>query len=396
MRAARRIALGAQGFAAPRPSGRIDVRHFRRVMRTVGVLQLDSVNVLERSHYLLPFSRLGGYDRAALDAYTSHSGELFEYWGHMASLLPVGDYPLFRWRMASMEPWKRVRALEAEHPGYIDEVEEEVRRRGPLTVSDFADGGKRTGPWWGYGRGKIALEWLFATGRITARRGRQFTRVYDLTDRVLPREVRAGPAPDGETAQRELLVRAARHLGIATAADLADYYRLHVPTARRLVTELAGDGDLVPVRVDGWRDPAYLHPATVRARTSRGTALLSPFDSLIWDRARTERLFGFRYRIEIYVPRTERVFGYYVLPFLLDGGLVGRVDLKAHRSDGVLEVRAAHHEPGVEPGRVAEGMRAEIGRVASWLGLERVKVGRAGNLIRALRDAFDGRSRRRA
>lgn len=387
IRTARRIALAAQGFGKSRPTGSVDVRHFRGVISSVGLLQLDSVNVLERSHYLSVFSRLGSYDRPGLDRYTARSGELFEYWGHAASLLPTEDYPLFGWRMETMRPWPRIKKLEQERPGYIDEVEREVRDRGPLTVSDLDDGGTRTGPWWGYGQGKIALEWLFARGRITARRGAQFIRVYDLTERVIPERIFRAKPLDKEEAYRELLLRGARHHGIGTAADLADYYRLNVPEAKPILVDLVAEGLLVEVQVDGWRNLAYLHPDAVRPRRSRGTALLSPFDSLVWARDRTERLFGFHYRIEIYVPRPERVYGYYVLPFLLDGELVGRVDLKAHRDRSVLEVRSAFHEDDVDVPRVAAALAPEVALITEWLGLDDVRFARKGNLMAALRDA---------
>ena len=387
IRTVRRIALAAQGFGKNRPTGRVDVRHFRGVIGSVGLLQLDSVNVLERSHYLPIFSRLGSYDRRGLDSYTARSGELFEYWGHAASLLPTEDYPLFGWRMETMKLWPRIKKLRQERPGYIDEVEREVRDRGPLTVSDLDDGGPRTGPWWGYGQGKIALEWLFARGRITARRGPQFIRVYDLTERVIPEPIFRAKPLDKEEAYRELLLRGARHHGIGTAADFADYYRLKVPEAKPILADLVSEGHLIEVQVDGWRNGAYLHTDAVRPRRSRGTALLSPFDSAVWARDRTERLFGFHYRIEIYVPRPERVYGYYVLPFLLDGELVGRVDLKAHRAQSVLEVRSAFREDDVDVPHTAAALAAEVALIAEWLGLDDVRFARKGNLMAALRDA---------
>ena len=359
------------------------------MLRTIGLLQLDSVNVAVRSHYLPVFSRVGGYERAALDSYASHSGELFEYWGHEASLLPVDMFPLFRWRMddAVGRPWRRVTALRDEHPGYIEKVENEIATRGPLTVSQLADPGERTGPWWGYGRGNVALAYLFAAGRISARRGKQFIRIYDLTERIIPTDVFARRAPERSVAYRFLLELSARHHGIGTAADLGDYYRLHMPTARPILEELAADGVVVRVDVPGWRGPTYLYPDAVRAKTMRGTALLSPFDPLVWNRDRAERLFNFHYRIEIYVPKAKRRFGYYVLPFLLDGELVGRVDLKAHRDTGDLEVRTAHHEDGVDVPRVAGALRDELDGLASWLELDRVIHADKGNLIRALRSA---------
>lgn len=383
---ARRIALGAQGLATARPQGTIDVRHFRRVFRTMGLLQLDSVNVVVRSHYLPVFARLGAYDRDRLDAFTTHHEEVFEYWGHEASLLPVDTYPLWRHRMDGIRPWRSIQALEDEHPGYVESVYEEIALHGPLTVSDLSDPGRRTGPWWGYGRGKTALEWLFAKGRIAAWRDRNFIRVYDVPERVLPERVRLMEPPDRDEAYRRLLLLAAQHHGVGAASDLADYYRLHVPTARPLLEGLAASGTLERVEVKGWRGPAYLHPQARLPRRIEGAALLSPFDPVVWHRDRVERLFGFHYRIEIYVPQPKRVFGYYVLPFLLDGEMAGRVDLKADRKAGVLRVQAAHVEDGRDRTRVARALAAELTEMSGWLGLDHVSVVRKGNLAGALHD----------
>ncbi len=382
---ARRIALGAQGFTTPRPAGRIDVRHFRRVFDRVGLLQLDSVNVLERSHYLPMFSRLGPYDRAAFDRWTVSSGELFEYWGHEASLIPVGRYPTFRFRMGEMKPWGSVRRLLEERPDYIDGVLGQVADRGPLTAADLEDAGERGGPWWGYAPGKHALEWLFASGRITAYRSSSFGRRYVLPGRVVPASALEGPPPNRTEAYRTLLVDAARHHGIGTTADLADYHRPHKPTARPILEDLVAEGAVIPVTVEGWRHPAYLHPDAATPRRATGTALLSPFDSLIWNRDRVERIFGFRYRIEIYVPKDQRQYGYYVLPFLLDGNLVARVDLKADRKARRLLVQAAHLEPGCDTSRVAPPLVNELEAMASWLGLDDVVVAERGDLARSLR-----------
>jgi len=252
-------------------------------------------------------------------------------------------------------------------------------------VSDLDDPGARTGPWWGYGKGKTALEWLFATGRIAAYRTSGFKRLYDLPDRVIPAEYLHAEAVDRLDAYRELLVLAARHHGIGTTTDLADYYRLHIPTARPLVRELAAAGKLTEVAVDGWAEPAYMDPAAVTPRRIRGTALLSPFDSLIWNRERTERLHGFHYRIEIYVPKPRRRYGYYVLPVLHDGELVGRVDLKAHRDRSRLEVRGAFGEPAVTPGSYVAGLAARIGELAAWEGLAGVDIADHGDLAPLLR-----------
>jgi uncharacterized protein len=382
---ARRIALAAQGFTARRPSGRIDVRHFRRVLGHVGLLQLDSVNVLERSHYLPVFSRLGPYDRRAFDRWTTASGELFEYWGHEASLIPVEHYPTFRFRMDEMQPWGSARRLLENRPGYVDDVLDEVTRRGPLTVSDLDDPGERGGPWWGYAPGKQALEWLFASGRLTATRTPSFGRLYDLPERVVPEWARRQPAPDREGSYRRLLIDATRHHGLGTVADLADYHRLHRPTARAVLMSLAQDGLVIPTTVEGWRQPVYLSPDAVLPRRSTGAALLSPFDPLVWNRDRAARLFGFRYRIEIYVPGDQRVHGYYVLPFLLDGELVARVDLKADRKNRLLLVQAAYLEPHRDAAAVIAALGVELRSMASWLGLDDVVVGARGDLSEALR-----------
>lgn len=382
------MALAAQGFTDPKPAGRVDVRHFRRVMKRVGVLQLDSVNVVSRSHYLPVLARLGPYPRDALDRYTARSGELFEYWGHVASLLPSDQHRLFRWRMREMKPWRSIRTLAEEHPEYVEQVYRAVADRGPLRTRDLEDGGSRTGPWWGYARGKHALEWLFARGRITAYRDGNFHRLYDLPERVLPAHHLAAETVDRDTAHRELLLLAARHHGVGTAGDFADYYRLNVPASRAAVADLADAGELEEVEVEGWKGPVYRHPEARAPRRVTGSALLSPFDSLIWKRDRTERLFGFRYRIEIYVPEAKRVHGYYVLPYLFDGELVARVDLKAHRGDGFLEVRGAFIEPDADPAAVARFLGSDLESMAAWLELDDVRVARHGNLAGALRRAL--------
>ena len=385
---ARRHALAAQGFGVPRPSGRIDVRHFRRLFDTVGLLQLDSVNVLARAHYLPGFSRLGAYDRSALDRYTVASGEVFEYWAHVASLLPIGTFPLYRHFMQQEREWRAIRQLETEHPGYVESVYREVAEHGPLTVSDLANPGTRTGAWWGYGQGKLALEWLVISGRLATWRDRSFTRVHDLPERVYPARLLEAEVPARHEVYRELLLRAARHHGIGNAIDLCDYYRIKVPEARPILAELVAEGELEPVEVEGWRGPVYRHPEVTPLRQARGTALLSPFDPLVWHRQRTERLFGFSYRIEIYIPESKRVYGYYTLPFLLDGDLVGRVDLKADRQGSRLLVRSAHAEEGVALGHVAGRLRTELEEMARWLGLDDIAVAGKGDLAGPLRAAF--------
>ncbi len=381
---ARRIALAAQGFADRRPRGTVALRHLERVLKRLHLVQLDSVNVLVRSHYMPFFSRLGTYDCSLLDDQAYRKGRVFEYWAHEACIVPVEQYPLFRHRMEGWRRWpSRKPWLESQYPGYLDAVLEEVRTRGPLTVGQLEDGGARTGPWWGYGKGKLALEAHFAHGDLTTRARRNFSRVYDLPDRVLPAAALSAPPPSAEDAHSEMLRRAAAALGVATVADLADYYRLKTAEARPRIQELADSGELLPVEVEGWAQPAYLH-RDAKARRVNAVALLTPFDSLVWNRDRTERLFGFRYRIEIYVPEGQRQFGYYVMPFLLGDRLVARVDLKAHRQAGTLEARGAFLETGEKAGPVAEALAGHLAEMAAWLGLERVTVALKGDLAPAL------------
>lgn len=382
---ARNLALAAQGFGVRRPAGRVDVRHFRRLFDRIGLLQLDSVNVLARAHYLPVFARLGPYDRDALDQFTTASGEVFEYWAHMASLLPIDTYPLYRHAMANEPAWGVVERLETQHPGYVESVYRQVVDRGPLTVSDLANPGTRTASWWGWGPGKIALDRLYITGRIATYRGPNFIKLFDLPARVIPPAQLDGDMVPGHEAYRRQLLRAARHHGIGTVADLADYYRIKVPVARPLLARLAASGELEQVEVAGWKGPVYLHPEAVPLRRTRGTALLSPFDPLVWHRDRTERLFDFFYRIEIYVPEPKRVHGYYVLPFLLDGDLVARVDLKADRQGSRLLVRGAYAEPGVDRMHVARQLRSELETMAGWLGLGEVEIADRGDLAEPLR-----------
>jgi uncharacterized protein len=385
---ARRFALGAQGFADPRPSGRVDVRHFRRVLDRIGLVQLDSVNVFSRTHYMPFFSRLGGYDRAALDAWLWGSGEMFEYWGHEASVIPVQDHNLWRWRMNGTFNWTRLETMRREHPEYLDQVLEQVRDRGPLKTADLQDPGQRDGTsMWGWSKGKVALEALFMGGRVTTAHRPNFTRMYDLSERVIPDEHFGASGLGRDEAQSILLLKAARSMGVATAADLADYHRIRMPEARPLIERLSEEGELVEVEVEGWGRTAYLHPEARLPRKVEGRAVLSPFDNLVWYRDRIERLWDFHYRIEIYVPEPKRVYGYYVLPFLLDGDLVARVDLKTDRKSGALLVKGAFAEPEVDRLRVGRELRAELETVASWLGLGDVRIGRNGDLTQALSSA---------
>jgi hypothetical protein len=391
---ARRIALAAQGFAEPRPAGGGDLRRLRRMTDRLAVVQIDSVNVLSRSHYLPFFSRLGNYPRAALDDLTARRHAVFEYWAHEASFLPVRLQPFLRWRMAAAEEhaWGNMVRLQRQQPGYIAEVLDRVREDGPLKASELLEPKPhRSGTMWNWHAGKVALEWLFFTGALTARaRTAGFERVYDLTERVLPREIVDAPTPDPADAVRELVRTASRALGVATERDLRDYFRLPVAAARRAVAELADAGELSAAEVAGWGAPAWLDPAARRPRWVRARALLSPFDSLVWERARVERIFGFRYRLEIYTPAAKRVHGYYVLPFLLGDQLVARVDLKADRQAGVLRVQAAHGEEGIDRPLAAAALADELRLLADWLELVDVDVVDRGDLARDVRHASGG------
>jgi hypothetical protein len=394
--AARRIALGAQGFTDTRAGGDVSRRHLRKVLDRVRLIQLDSVNVAVRAHYMPLFSRLGPYPTDLVDdaAWTHRPRRprlLVEYWAHEASLLPVEDWPLFRWRMREYEQRYASRYAElVTSPGLFDDVLAAVKELGPVGAGPLEEAlgversRKAAGGWWNRSAVKHACEWLFATGELTTGTRRGFQRLYDLPERVLPPEVLSAPPVTDEEAARQLMLRAATAHGIGTEPDLRDYYRLKPARSQAALASLVDDGVVERVEVQGWSQPAYRH---VDARTPRqvaGRALLSPFDPLIWRRERTERVFGFHYRIEIYVPEPKRVFGYYVFPFLLDGELVGRVDLKTDRVAGVLRVRGAFAEPGVSTEHVARELAEELRSMAVWLGLDSVAAERKGNLASAL------------
>lgn len=394
---ARRVALAAQGFTERRPTTPPTRRHLAKVLSRVQLLQLDSVNVAVRAHYMPVFSRLGEYPMSLVDdAAWSDSARrprmLVEYWAHVASLIPVDDWPLLRPRM---------RRYAAGNRGYFDDVRGRselladvlavVKQQGPLGAGAIEDelGGKVARPrggWWNRSEVKKACEYLFAIGELTTATRRGFERLYDLTERVIPADVLAHQVP-AEDAARALTAKAAVALGVATEPDLRDYYRLPPAESQAAVASLVEAGELVPVSVAGWRLPAYRHVDARVPRKVSARALLSPFDPVVWRRERTEALYGFHYRIEIYVPEPKRVHGYYVLPFLLDDRLVARVDVKADRAAGVLRVPGAFAEPTADVGRVAPELAEELATMASWLGLQGVAVGRRGDLATPLRVA---------
>lgn len=374
---ARRLALAAQGFSARNiPSKPLAVR---RLIEQLGVLQIDSVNALVRSHYLPVFSRLGAYPQDWLDQQAWSSGRqrhLFEYWGHEASLLPMSLHPLLRWRMRRAADGRGIYSEMArfgrEQQPLIRRVLQTVREQGALGAGSLGKRPEKAGPWWDWSAEKHALEWLFAAGEVTVAGRRGFERLYDLPDRVLPAAILQQPEPDEADAQRQLLLHAATALGVATEKDLRDYFRLDAADSRQRLAELTEAGELQPVQVEGWRQTAWCRAEPKLPRGLKPSALLSPFDSLIWARERTERLFDFRYRLEIYTPAHKRVYGYYVLPFMFEGQLVGRVDLRAERAAGRLAVHAVHQEAGGMSDAALLELAKQLRALATWLGLEHV------------------------
>jgi uncharacterized protein len=393
---ARRIAVAAQGFGEPRPSGPITRAHLRRLISRIQVLQLDSVSVAVRAHYAPVFSRLGPYQREILDrAAWDHSARsprlLVEYWAHEAALMAVDDWPLLRWRMRQYRHGRWGTHIVKANPRLADDILAAVAELGPCTAGQIeahlaAAPRQAKGAWWNRSDTKWVAEALFAAGALTTATRVGFARHYDLTERVLPPDVLAREV-DQDDAVRQLTLRAARALGVGTEADIRDYFRLAAGQAKPVIAKLVADGELERVDVDGWSAPAYLPAAQTIPRRDRGTALLCPFDPLIFFRPRVQRLFGFHYRIEIYTPAAQRQYGYYVWPFLLDGELVGRVDLKSDRAADVLHVVGAFIEPERSPSRVAEALAGELETMAAWLGLGGVRIGGRGDLVGVLRAA---------
>jgi uncharacterized protein YcaQ len=391
--------LAAQGFSSgPRPAGREPgLAALTAAVRRLGLLQLDSVNVFCRAHYMPLFSRLGPYDTRLLDRIAAHGSgrvdrRLIEYWAHEASLIPLEYHRLFRWRMAERDRiWRGVRRVLEEHPDLVEQTLELVRAQGPVRSRDTGHARKSpvAGEMWNWHEGKVALEALFFTGVIGAWRRINFERHYDLIERIMPPALLAEETPSREEAHRELTRAAARALGVATIADLADYWRISPRDLAPRVAELVAAGELVAVQVRGWDSPAYLWHEARRPRSVQTRALVSPFDSLVFFRPRTERLFDFHYRIEIYTPEPKRIHGYYVLPFLLDGRLVARVDLKSDRQARVLRVQAAFAEQDVDRVHVARELGAELQLCAAWLGLTGgVWVGDRGDLAPLLKQSL--------
>jgi len=382
---AKRIAIRAQGLAGERPSQPIGLDDVHRSIRAMNLLQIDSVNVCVRSHYMPLFSRLGSYDQDLLDQLVYKEKAVFETWAHAACFVPVEDHRLFRQRMAAKKPRKHLVEIMEERPGYLESVLEQFSEKGLLTASELDGAGKRSGPWWGYTNGKVAAEWHFAKGALSIADRRNFARYYDLTERVIPAEHLNGTTPSVEESHREMMQLAVEAHGVGTAEDFADYYHLKNAEAKARLNELVESGDIQQVEVEGWDDPAYAPPEIESTEPTQARALLTPFDPLVWNRDRIDRIFDFFYRIEIYVPESKRQYGYYVYPFVLGEDLVARVDLKADRQKGVLRVKSAFAEEGQDHDYVAANLADELRLMADWLGLKRVVAGRKGNLIPALR-----------
>lgn len=397
---ARRISIRAQCLDGPRPSSPISVRRIEQSIRTMGLIQIDAVNVCVRSHYMPLFSRLGIYDQSLLDQLAYNKKTIFETWAHAACFIPSEDHHLFRPRMGdedkkerleqliSDKPNDRVSHLMALRPSYLDDVFAQVRKHGPMTASDLKGAGDRTGAWWDYSDGKIAMEWYFAIGVFSIAKRHNFARYYDLTEKVIPSNYLNTPTPSLEEAYREMIRLAIRAQGVGTIADIADYYHLKTDHVKTGVAELL-ECDLVQeVEVEGWGEIAYSPLEIALAAPTEACALLTPFDPLVWTRKRVERIFDFMYRIEIYVPKKKRKYGYYVYPFLLGDDLVARVDLKADRHNKSLRVNGAFVEAGKNMDYVAFHLSNELNLMAKWLGLDEVFVNDNGNLASALRFAL--------
>lgn len=374
---ARSLALAAQGFDKPRTKSKSSTSDVVALFTKLGVVQIDSVNVLVRSQELPLFSRLGDHDRNAISKATE-SQKIFEYWGHEAAHLPIELHPLFRWKMNSARTGKvkhwGLTSFYDDNKVFVKRMLKHVETNGAVTARELSTRTKKKGTWWDWDDSKTALEYLFLTGQLMSRgRGADFARVYDTPERVLPKKVLNAPTPTEHDARKQLLVRSAIAQGVATAGDLADYYRQKPVAVKQLITELLEEGELRAVSVDGWTEKAFVHRSAKLPKKLYATALLSPFDSLVWCRPRNERLFNFHYRIEIYTSKEKRKFGYYVLPFMMNGRMVGRVDLKADRANSKLLVQSVHTEKGVKRSSINDALNAELGLLAYWLNLEQVK-----------------------
>ncbi|HBV25847.1 MAG TPA: cytoplasmic protein [Acidimicrobiaceae bacterium] len=388
---ARSIALAAQGLqqSGKLVSKELNIYALRRTFQDIGVLQIDAVSVVARSHLLVLRSRLGSSQERLLEVLNRSAykrRDLTEYWCHEASYLPVQDWPLFKWRMQEAQSgkvWKGIWEFVTNNRKFVEAVHKKIRDLGPSSAGQLGSQ-KKKGSWWSWSDTKIALEWLFWVGAVAVSHRENFTRFYDLSERVLPEEI-LGSALPANQAQRELILKASRHLGVATAEDLVDYHRLPKVEGKKRVGELAEDKLLREVVVEGWDRPGYLHPKTSFEKTTSRSVLLSPFDPLVWFRPRARRLFDFDYRLEIYIPAEKRIHGYYVLPFLDRNKLRARVDVKANSEKNILEVRGAYGEGRTVDQETAESLAHELQALATWRNLDGLKIGKRGNLANPLK-----------
>ena len=387
---ARRIALHAQGFAKQDRSSKVPWSKIASTINQMQLLQIDSVNVLVRSHYLPLYARLGNYDRAVLDSRTlaSTGRHVFECWAHEASLVPLDLHPLMRWRMQRARngdgTYSHMNRFAADEKTFLRQTLKFIDKNGPTRASEIPGSGKSAGGWWGWSKGKLAAECLFDHGLLTTSSRQGFERLYEIPEKVIPPEILALPTPNENDAHIALIERAARSLGIATELDLRDYFRLSIADGKTAVALAMEAGILLPVVVEDWKKPAYIHREAKLPRKAGGTSLLSPFDPLVWNRDRAERLFNFHYRIELYTPQNKRKFGYYVLPFLHGEKLVGRLCLKADRATGTLLVNSAHKEVDVDHHEIAAALAGELKLMAKWLGLASIQLLQSGELARSV------------
>lgn len=388
---ARRIALAAQGFDRKRPK-KPTRQHLTRMFDDIGVVQIDTVNVMVRAHEMTVFSRLGPYPRGWLDQAVA-DGELFEYFTHGTSYVPTRFHHLHRWRQSAYGGGLNPRSIAARKPEVVAGVLAQVKRRGPLHLGDVEGRVKKKhAEWWDWDDTKQALEHLFVTGEVAVTRRPDFGKLFDLPERVIPAEALAVPTPPDAEARKQLVLQAARHLGIATQQEIAYFHWQNAAKVKPWLAELVEEGKLLKVAVEGWKRPGFLHPemAERAPKTFSGRALVNPFDPLMWFRDRISRVFGFDYTLEIFVPAAKRQWGYYVYPFLYDGHFAARVDLKADRQHGTLRVQAAYLEPDLDNPHdrpeIAEQLVAELRDLATWLGLDTVGAVDRGNLARTLHD----------
>ena len=388
---ARRMALGAQGFGDPAPSGRVDRRHLRRAMARMRVVQLDSIPIVARTQYLPFHSRLGPYDMALLDRVAYRDDEWFELWAHEASIMPVDVEPLFRWmtdRARSGHTWKSLHQVSVREPAYVEAVLAEVRERGAVTGGELSDPRplpKDGSGWWNRSLGVLALDWLYRVGELGVRRRGNFEKVFSPIEDIVPKEILDQPTPAPDDAVRELTKRSVQALGVGTAKGVADYFRLPIKMVRPALDELVESGAIDVAEVESWNKPAFVDPKAVVPRRITGATVLSPFDPVVWNRDRAERIWGFEYRIEIYVPAAKRRWGYYVLPVMVDGDLVARLDVKTDRDASVLRIKAAYAEPGHATPAVAARVRSAIEDLRVLVRVDEVDVADRGDLAPHLR-----------